>query len=92
MRQFRIVHLRSLSMADDYAEARPRPALTIFVRLLLRLLDPVHGPVQKCKHASLRGLARVAVPPAGNDEVLLCSSTKLQSCSIGQCDAARLQE
>ena len=30
MRQFRIVHLRSLSMADDYADARPRPALTIF--------------------------------------------------------------
>ena len=32
MHHFRIVNLRSLSMADDYADARPRPALTIFVR------------------------------------------------------------
>ena len=34
----------------------PRPALTIFVRLLPRLLDPVHGPIQKCKHGCSRGL------------------------------------
>ena len=56
MRQFRIVHLRSLYEADDYADARPRPALTIFVRLLPRLLDPVPGPVQKCEHACSREL------------------------------------
>ena len=61
MRQFRIVHLRSLYEADDYADARPRPALTIFVRLLPRLLDPVHGPIQKRKDCCSRGLARVAV-------------------------------
>ena len=75
MRHFRIVHLRSLYEADDYADARPRPALTIFVRLLPRLLDPVHGPVKMCEHACSRVFGHVAVPLAGNDEVLLCSST-----------------
>ena len=63
MRQFRIVHLRSLSMADDYADARPRPAVTIFVRLLPRLLDPVHGPIQKCKTVLWLGLVWLPFGP-----------------------------
>ena len=70
---FRIVNLRSLYSRDRWPP--PRPALTIFVRLLPRLLDPVHGPVKMCEHACSRVFGHVAVPLAGNDEVLLCSST-----------------
>ena len=45
MRQLRIVHLRSLSMADDYADARPRPALTISFVATAGFVNPDHRPI-----------------------------------------------
>ena len=71
MRQFRIVHLRSLYSRDRWPP--PRPALTIFVLWLPWLLDPVHGPIQKRKHGCSRGLANVAQRLTGL--VRLCASS-----------------
>ena len=93
MRQFRIVHLRSLYEADDYADARPRPALTIFVRLLPRLLDPVRGPIQKCKHGCSRGLLGETLGLGGSEcSSLPCRAATKTVVHLRQCDAARLQE
>ena len=61
MHHFRIVNLRSLYSRDRWPP--PRPALTIFVRLLPRLLDPVHGPIQKCKTVLWLGLVWLPFGP-----------------------------
>ena len=92
MRQFRIVHLRSLYEADDYADARPRPALTIFVRLLPWLLDPVHGPIQKCKTVLWLGLVWLPFGPRHTQRLALPPGDKTAVVQHRQCDAARLQE
>ena len=82
------VNLRSL-----YSEwsGRRAPALTIFVRLLPRLLHPVHAPIQKRKlFARFGGIGEVDRPSIVTQRAL--PPTTKTVVQHRQCDAARLQE
>ncbi len=99
MRHFRIVNLRSRYIADGYADARPRPALTIFVRLLPRLLDPVQGPIHQCKTVLWLGLVWLTVRASshrgsatGRQKQLSCSTDNATRHDCKNNDARRRGE
>ena len=94
---FRIVNLRSLYSRDRWPP--PRPALTIFVRLMPRLLDPVHGPINKCKTVLWLGLVWLTVRASshrgsatGRQKRLSCSTDNATRHDCKDNDARRRGE
>ena len=97
MHHFRIVNLRSLYSRDRWPP--PRPALTIFVRLLPRLLHPVHGPIDKCKTVLWLGLVWLTVRASshrgsatGRQKRLSCSTDNATRHDCKNNDARRRGE
>ena len=102
MHHFRIVHLRSLYSRDRWPPPRAAAylaALTIFVRLLPRLLHPVHGPIDKCKTVLWLGLVWLTVlasshrgSATGRQKRLSCSTDNATRHDCKDNDARRRGE